>query len=51
LADALAAGVIAFQPALDFFALQTSGEALLAADASGGIAARGYPALEITEPK
>jgi aminoglycoside phosphotransferase (APT) family kinase protein len=51
LGDALEQGAIAFQPALDFFALQTAGEALLAADASGGIAARGYPAFQIAEPQ
>jgi hypothetical protein len=50
LAEALEQGAIDFQPALDFFALQTAGEALLAADASGGIAGRGYPPLQITEP-
>jgi aminoglycoside phosphotransferase (APT) family kinase protein len=51
LADALARGGIGFERALDFFALQTAGDALLAADASGGIAGRGYPPLRITEPQ
>jgi aminoglycoside phosphotransferase (APT) family kinase protein len=51
LAEALEQGAIDFQLALDFFALQTAGEALLAADASGGIAGRGYPPLQITEPQ
>ncbi len=49
LAEALERGGIGVQPALEFFALQTAGEALLAADASGGIADRGYPNLEIAE--
>jgi aminoglycoside phosphotransferase (APT) family kinase protein len=51
LAEALAQGAVDFQPALDFFALQTAGEALLAADASGGIAGRGYPPLQIPKPQ
>jgi aminoglycoside phosphotransferase (APT) family kinase protein len=46
IADALAEGAISFQRALAFFALQTAGEGLLAADASGGIATRRYPPLE-----
>jgi hypothetical protein len=45
LADALALDVVPFPKALDFFARQTAGEALLAAEASGGIAARHYPPL------
>jgi aminoglycoside phosphotransferase (APT) family kinase protein len=49
LADMLVAGAVAFQPALAFFAAQTAGDALLAADASGGIATRGYPALEVVD--
>lgn len=46
LADALADGSVPFERALAFFALQTAGEGLLAADASGGIATRRYPPLE-----
>jgi aminoglycoside phosphotransferase (APT) family kinase protein len=49
LAGALAANAVAFQPALAFFAAQTAGDALLAADASGGIAGRSYPVLEWAE--
>jgi hypothetical protein len=47
LADALASDHISFKAALTYFALQTAAEALLAADASGGIAARRYPALAV----
>jgi len=45
LADLLARGAIPFKSALAFFARQSTGEALLAAEASGGIAKRGYPAI------
>ena len=44
---ALADAAIPFERALAFFALQTAGEGVLAADASGGIATRRYPPLEI----
>ena len=47
LALAEALGSIPFERALAFFALQTAGEGVLAADASGGIATRRYPPLEI----
>jgi aminoglycoside phosphotransferase (APT) family kinase protein len=47
LADALAASTVPFERALAFFALQTAGEGQLAADASGGIATRRYPPLEL----
>jgi len=47
LTQALAGGAVSVQAALIFFARQTAGDALLAADASGGIAARGYPPFEI----
>jgi hypothetical protein len=47
LADALSRDETPFDRALAFFALQSAGEALLAAESSGGIASRGYPSLEI----
>ncbi len=45
LADAIVAGRVSFATALEFFAGQAARDAQLAAGASGGIAARHYPAL------
>ena len=51
LAGALSRDEVSFERALAFFALQSAGEALLAAESSGGIAARAYPALEIASAR
>ncbi len=45
LADAIASGEVPFERMLTFFAGQAAREAHLAAGASGGIAARHYPAI------